>query len=48
MRALCIADIHGDIETFKMLIKKVSAVEFDYVLLLGDYSRGFKDSKENI
>ncbi len=47
MKALCIADIHGDVETVARLEKSVRGLGLDYVLLFGDYSRGFKDPKEN-
>ncbi|MBU0761817.1 MAG: metallophosphoesterase [Candidatus Altiarchaeota archaeon] len=47
MRAVCVADIHGDIETLEKLEKSVSMTDIDQVILLGDFSKGFKDSVEN-
>jgi uncharacterized protein len=47
MRALCVADIHGDRGALAKLRNAVSGMELDYVFLLGDYSRGFKDAEEN-
>jgi Icc-related predicted phosphoesterase len=47
MRALCVADIHGDIEAVLKLRKSISGKGFEYVFLFGDYSRGFKDEGRN-
>ncbi len=47
MNAICVADIHGDVDAISKLAKSMSVKDFDYVFLLGDYSRGFKDPAEN-
>ena len=47
MKAVCVADIHGDFDSLVKLRNSILAEDFDYVILLGDYSRGFKDEKQN-
>jgi len=47
MRAICVGDIHGDIDAVHRLRDRMSPRDFDYVFLLGDYSRGFRDPEEN-
>jgi Icc-related predicted phosphoesterase len=47
MKALCVADIHGDREAVDRLASSLVGQELDYIFLLGDYSRGFKDRDEN-
>ena len=47
MKAIVAADIHGDREVLLKLRNSVSNADVDYFFLLGDYSVGFKDPKEN-
>jgi hypothetical protein len=47
MKAICAADIHGDVNAVVKLRNSITRGDFDYVFLLGDYSRGFKDEAEN-
>jgi uncharacterized protein len=47
MRAICFADVHGDLGAVVKLKNSILAEEFDYVFILGDFSRGFKDPDEN-
>jgi uncharacterized protein len=47
MKALCIADIHGDITTLSRLNASIPHADVDLILLLGDYSRGYEDPVEN-
>ena len=47
MRAVCVGDIHGDLDAVRRLRDRMSAADFDYVFLLGDYSRGYRDPEEN-
>jgi uncharacterized protein len=47
MKAICAADIHGDVGAVVKLRNSIASRDFDYVFLLGDYSRGFKDPAEN-
>ncbi|MFC2163019.1 metallophosphoesterase [Candidatus Altiarchaeota archaeon] len=47
MKALCIADIHGDREAVDRVSSSLMGKDFDYVFLLGDFSRGFKDPTRN-
>ncbi|MFH1403123.1 MAG: metallophosphoesterase [Candidatus Altiarchaeota archaeon] len=47
MRILCIADLHGDREAVDRLSSSLTGKGFDYVFMMGDYSRGFKDAVEN-
>jgi uncharacterized protein len=47
MKALCVADIHGDVDSLIKLRNSAARLDPDYVFLLGDYSRGYKDPMEN-
>ena len=47
MRAICAADMHGDVDTLVKLRNAITGMGLDYVFLLGDYSRGFNDPDEN-
>ena len=48
MKAICVADIHGDMGALLKLRNSISTKGFESVFLLGDYSRGYKDEDENI
>lgn len=49
MKALVLADIHGDVSALLKLKRHIieNGRGIDYVFLLGDYSKGFKDAGEN-
>jgi len=47
MRAIVVADIHGDREALLNLKNSVMDKDVEYFFLLGDYSPGFKDQAEN-
>ncbi|MFH1055436.1 MAG: metallophosphoesterase [Candidatus Altiarchaeota archaeon] len=47
MKAMCVADIHGDIETLNKLRKSVAKIDVDYFFLLGDYSFDPKNEEKN-
>jgi len=47
MKAIIVADIHGDREAVLRLRESVRDKDLDYFLLLGDYSVGFKDPQQN-
>ncbi|MBD3387633.1 MAG: hypothetical protein GF416_01165 [Candidatus Altiarchaeales archaeon] len=47
MRAVCIADIHGDLEAVTRLRNSIADKDIRYAFLLGDFSKGFKDPAEN-
>ena len=47
MKAIVIADVHGDREDLLKLANSVSDKGLDYFFLLGDYSVGFKNPEEN-
>jgi uncharacterized protein len=47
MRAICIADVHGDISPVIRLRNSIASGGFDFVFILGDFSQGFKDPAEN-
>jgi len=47
MKALCIADIHGDREAITRLQNSLVDEDITHIFLMGDYSRGFKDEAEN-
>lgn len=48
MKALCIADIHGYQEGVILTRDYVVDNDIDYVFVLGDYSVGFKDPRQNL
>jgi len=47
MKLMAVADIHGDMTALMKLARSMRGQEIDYVLLLGDYSRDFKDEVQN-
>lgn len=47
MNAIVAADIHGDLEAAVKLRNSLVGRDIDYIFLIGDYSRGFKDPQEN-
>ncbi|MFH0863447.1 MAG: metallophosphoesterase [Candidatus Altiarchaeota archaeon] len=47
MKAVCVADIHGDVGALIKLRNAATMLNPDYFFLLGDYSRGYKDPAEN-
>ncbi|MCX6695169.1 MAG: metallophosphoesterase [Candidatus Altiarchaeota archaeon] len=47
MKAMVVADIHGDKEALMQLRNSLIGRDVEYFFLLGDYSRGFKDPAEN-
>lgn len=47
MKAVCVADIHGDIGALIKVRNAVTMLAPDYFFLLGDYSRDYKDPVEN-
>jgi uncharacterized protein len=47
MKAVCIADVHGDITPVTRLRNSITGGGFDYVFILGDFSQGYKDPVEN-
>ena len=48
MKAACISDIHGDMKALKGLVGLIEDKGIGTVFLLGDYSSGFDNKKENI
>lgn len=48
MKILCIADIHGDTDSIVYARNYLVDNDLDYVVLMGDYSVGFKDPKQNL
>jgi len=48
MRALVVADIHGDLEALVKLRRSAEDKGYDRFFLLGDYSRDYKDEERNI
>jgi uncharacterized protein len=47
MKAICIADVHGDVSPVIRLRNSITGGGFEYVFILGDFSQGFKDPVEN-
>jgi Icc-related predicted phosphoesterase len=47
MRAICIADVHGDLSTLIKLRNSISGGGFTHVFILGDFSQGHKNPDEN-
>ena len=48
MKILCIADIHGDDDGIVFARNYAIDNNVDYIFLMGDYSVGFKDPKQNL
>jgi len=47
VKAICIADAHGDVKAVTRLRNTIETEDLDYVFILGDFSKGFKDPEEN-
>jgi uncharacterized protein len=47
MKVMAVADLHGDMTALSKLTRSMRGREIDYVLLLGDYSRDYKDEAQN-
>lgn len=48
LRIICVADIHGDRNSVLKLGDFMKLKRVDYVFLMGDYSKGFRDPDENM